>query len=207
VVRSKDRAVGRDLTRLDPSELFHIQRLTGGVGWMPQSYPADSKPAGSASRSRNVRVSPLRTRSWDSCDDAALSNASTPPKENMAICQRRWHPTEEDFTIARGVDQRGLMQRQPIPVLDGERLAPLQPLLSTLEQSLPRLYSHQKDAPLDSNPLRSLAHSLDGNPLRCPLMNLHKRWSCLHERWGNSLGQRCTACLPSLSTESTILRG
>lgn len=69
-----------------------------------------------------ARPPKLQADEWpsrSSSEGENLSNASTPTKEKMANTLLRWSMTGEDFVVARGVDQRGLAQRQPVPVLEG----------------------------------------------------------------------------------------
>ena len=97
--------------------------------------------AGRRSSARDILV-PVRrqpdrllTGSWESCSDGeasgdALSNASTPTQTSQQSHVRarsemclRWPATGEEYNLARGIDQCGLTQCQPVAVLEGANCA------------------------------------------------------------------------------------
>lgn len=115
-----------------------VLRMQGDAGWAT---------AGGAGRPFGDRL--RKSQAWESSvDDDGLSSASTPPKSNTPTNgdgkmrsrgELRFPATGEEFTIARGNAEAGgrmlvPAQRQPIPVLEGERTHPphhTRPLSST----------------------------------------------------------------------------
>jgi len=91
--------------------------------WMPAQGVTAARAGGGVRvrAERGGKLPPILQTTADA-EEQSLSNASTPDhKARMGSDGRRlrWDLTGEDFTIARGVDLRGLVQLQPVPVLEG----------------------------------------------------------------------------------------